>query len=358
MASRSGTGCQGPAASISATKPGSSPSMRGAGDRARRPAWSSPPSKVRPAKVGFRRDRREAVAFDGEAQQGDARAGHSADPQQFGDAGVAFSPLPVSTSTVVCSGLIVPAASSLANAASHLRAGRLDINADAGQIEQRGGDLRLAQHHRAAARLAQRRRGPRGSRIGWAIAVPSAMVGWIGVATSHSAGQEGGGDRPAIRRLGGENARHRFDLAGAQQLGKADRAAQHVGAGAARRDDVVRRAEAQILPQFVGQRLGAVQEERVPVVAGVEDGCPTARTAASAVSCRRARDQLHLRAMRAHLHGLRRAGRGRRHDRRPHPAGRGIRRRPPRRHCRSCPPAPRARPARAAATASRWRRGP
>ena len=62
-----------------------------------------------------------------------------------------------------------------------------------------------------------------------------------------------------------------LDLAGAQQFRKADLAAQHVRPGAAGHDDVVRRPEAEILPQLIGQRLGALEEERVPVVAGVED---------------------------------------------------------------------------------------
>ena len=149
---------------------------------------------------------------------------------------------------------------------------RLDIDADARQIERGRADLRprSASPRRRAFRAACQ--APRASRIGCAIAVPSAMVGLISACDRRiAAGKERRGDRPAIRRLGGEDARHGVDLAGAQQFGKADLAAQHVGAGAARRDDVVGRAEAQVLPQLVGQRLGAVQEERMPVVAGVED---------------------------------------------------------------------------------------
>ena len=69
--------------------------------------------------------------------------------------GVAFSPLPVSTSTVVCSGRIVPDRQQLGKRRGGLRAGRFHIDADARQIEHRRADLRLAQHHRAAARFAQ-----------------------------------------------------------------------------------------------------------------------------------------------------------------------------------------------------------
>jgi hypothetical protein len=112
------------------------------------------------------------------------------------------------------------------------------------------------------------------------------MVGLISVATCVSdPARKRRGDRRAIRRLCGKDARHRIDFASAQQLGKTDLAAQHVGPGAARHDHVVGRAKAQILPKLVGQRLGALQEERLPVVAGVEHGLGL-RTAASAVSCR------------------------------------------------------------------------
>ena len=43
---------------------------------------------------------------------------HSVTPNSSAIRGVAFRPLPVSTSTVLCSGVIVPAASSLPNAAA------------------------------------------------------------------------------------------------------------------------------------------------------------------------------------------------------------------------------------------------
>ena len=59
----------------------------------------------------------EAVAFDGEAQQGDARFAHSCTPSNSAMRGVAFRPVPVSTSTVVWSGVIAPEASSRAKAA-------------------------------------------------------------------------------------------------------------------------------------------------------------------------------------------------------------------------------------------------
>ena len=72
--------------------------------------------------VGLGRDRREAVAFDGKTEQRNAWlrwiTGHSVTPSSSAMRGVAFRPLPVSTSTVVCSGVTVPAASNLVNAAA------------------------------------------------------------------------------------------------------------------------------------------------------------------------------------------------------------------------------------------------
>ena len=68
--------------------------------------------------VGLGRDRGEAIAFDGKAQQGNTRRHHKVTPSNSAIRGVAFNPLPVSTSTVVCSEVIVPASSSLRNAAA------------------------------------------------------------------------------------------------------------------------------------------------------------------------------------------------------------------------------------------------
>ena len=72
------------------------------------------------SKIGFAGDRREAIALDGEAENGDTRSmgGHSAIPISSAIRGVAFNPLPVITSTVVCSGVIVPVSSNFANAAA------------------------------------------------------------------------------------------------------------------------------------------------------------------------------------------------------------------------------------------------
>ena len=64
------------------------------------------------------RRRGKAVALDREAEQRHARSGHRSIPRSSAMRAVAFNPEPVSTSTVVCSGVIVPAASSFSNAAA------------------------------------------------------------------------------------------------------------------------------------------------------------------------------------------------------------------------------------------------
>ena len=156
------------------------------------------------------------------------------------------------------------------------------------------------------------------------MAVPSAMVGVMVVGTACvGALHEGGGDRSAIGRLGGEDAGQRLRLAGAQQFGEADLAAQHVGARAAGDDDVVGDAETEILPQLIGQGFRAVQEERVPVVTGVEDRAGPGDGGVGGVLTG-AGDEFHRRAMGAHLHRLGRAGGVRRHDRRGDTSGGGI----------------------------------
>ncbi len=99
------------------------------GDEARQLAQHMRRSRARIRQHGFathqgpcneillRRNRGKAVAFDREAKQCDARS-HSATPRSSAMRGVALRPLPVSTSTVVWSGVIVPAANSLRNAAT------------------------------------------------------------------------------------------------------------------------------------------------------------------------------------------------------------------------------------------------
>ncbi|KAG1453615.1 hypothetical protein G6F57_015689 [Rhizopus arrhizus] len=74
-----------------------------------------------------------------------------------------------------------------------------------------------------------------------------------------------------MQRLRHEELGQAADLSGRQQFGKPDGAAQHIAAGARRDHDVVGRLEAKVFPHLVRNGLRPLQEERLPVVAGVED---------------------------------------------------------------------------------------
>ncbi|GAA3563162.1 hypothetical protein GCM10022222_53650 [Amycolatopsis ultiminotia] len=69
--------------------------------------------------------------------------------------------------------------------------------------------------------------------------------------------------------MGDEQSRPPGDRTGCQQFAEAEIAAEHDAACTGDRDDVVRSSEAEVLPQLVREGLGALQEERMPVVAGV-----------------------------------------------------------------------------------------
>ena len=79
--------------------------------------------------------------------------------------------------------------------------------------------------------------------------------------------------------------------------------------------------------RLVRERLGALQEERVPVVRGVEETAAITTVRGDGGIGRRLpapRDQLHRRAVCSHLHRLGGGRRARRHDRRRHRAGRRV----------------------------------
>ena len=102
--------------------------------------------------------------------------------------------------------------------------------------------------------------------------MPSAMVGAISVGTRRSEcawkAAANGAQRAACRT---EDPRPPGDLAAPQQLGEADVGTEDVAAVAERHHDVVRRREAELLPQLVSQRLDPFHEEGLPVVARIED---------------------------------------------------------------------------------------
>src|SRR5215475_10510855 len=122
-----------------------------------------------------------------------------------------------------------------------------------------------------------------------------------------SAGQEGRMKRRAIFRLNSEESRQASDLTAAQQLAEANIAAKDITARARWDENIIGCPEAEILPELIRQRLGALEKEGLPVVAGVEDvrGLP--------LSCvgrvlPRSRYQLYLGAMNADLYSLSRLG--------------------------------------------------
>ena len=184
---------------------------------------------------------------------------------------VAFSPPPVSTTTVVSSGPIAPRFNKRAQARRRDRAGRLGVEPGMREPPARGDDLLLRHRDGAAARAPHRRQNFAPAHRP-AIAVPSAMVGFGSIFAQASS------PRAKAATIGAQfsgcaaNSRGSSrDFAAPQQFAKADVAAEHVAARAGRDHDIVRRAEAEVLPELIGERLRALQEERLPVVAGVED---------------------------------------------------------------------------------------
>ena len=157
--------------------------------------------------------------------------------------------------------------------------------------------------------------------------MPSAIVGAMGVGTSVLGRRRGTPPRRARTRAAcTPNSRGPgADLAVAQQLGEAAVGAEHVAAVADRHHDVVGRGEPELLPQLVGQRLGALDEERLPVVAGVEDlGALGQRRLRHVLA--RALDRHHLGAAGGDLGDLRVRRRLRHQDAAGHPGRRRIRR--------------------------------
>src|SRR5260370_31677 len=107
-------------------------------------------------------------------------------------------------------------------------------------------------------------------------------------------------ERRTIKRLRREQPGKLLDLAGSQQFRESDVASEQVAACANRDDDVVGRLEIEILPKLIGDRFRSLQEERLPVVTGVEDlsGLPD-RFVLGLLA--RSLDELHLGAVHANL---------------------------------------------------------
>src|ERR1700733_3082638 len=109
--------------------------------------------------------------------------------------------------------------------------------------------------------------------------------------------------RRAIHRLRREQPRQARDLAATEKLVEADIATHNVATRASGDDDVIGRLELEILPKLIGQRLRPLQEERLPVVTGVEDRRGLALCFVAGVLTR-SKNELDFGAVSAHLHRL------------------------------------------------------
>ena len=157
------------------------------------------------------------------------------------------------------------------------------------------------------------------------MAVPSAIV-FVDSAFDRrvDAGLEACVQRRAVEGLGGEQFRQFADLAGGEQFARSRCGSR---AGRCRRQPGMMMlsgaAKAEIFPNLIGDRFGSLQEERLPVVARVEDLAGLADRLALGFFARPF-DQLHLGAIGAHLRDLGRRRIGRRQDLHAHAAGGAI----------------------------------
>ena len=131
--------------------------------------------------------------------------------------------------------------------------------------------------------------------------------------------------RRAIFGLHPENTRQAGNFPIAQQFVETAFETQHIAAVTQRRDDVVRGAETEALPQFVSQGLGAFDEKRLPVVTGIKNFAAHAQRGISHVLAR-ARHRHHVSAAGGNLRDLGIRGALRHQDATAHARGSRIRR--------------------------------
>jgi len=77
--------------------------------------------------------------------------------------------------------------------------------------------------------------------------------------------------RRTVLGLGGEETRQPTYFSSAEKLANADVASQDTASTARGDHDVVGCPKAEVLPEFIGERLRSLEEEWVPGVTGVED---------------------------------------------------------------------------------------
>src|SRR5207237_4881473 len=74
----------------------------------------------------------------------------------------------------------------------------------------------------------------------------------------------------AIRRLDGKEPRPRGNLAASLEFVEAAFEPENVAAVAGRNEDIVGNPKAELLPQFEGEGLGALDKEGLPIVARIK----------------------------------------------------------------------------------------
>src|SRR5258708_20859222 len=85
------------------------------------------------------------------------------------------------------------------------------------------------------------------------------------------AGLEARIQRRTIERLDRKQPGKFLYLAGSKQFAETDMATEQRAAGSDREDDTVGHLEIEIFPQLIGDRFDPLQEEGLPVMAGIKD---------------------------------------------------------------------------------------
>src|SRR6516164_6417640 len=80
----------------------------------------------------------------------------------------------------------------------------------------------------------------------------------------------GGRKGRAVRRLNGKEPRPRAYRAGPFELGEATIETEDIAAISCRHENIVGCAESELFPELEGQSLGALDKERLPIVAGIK----------------------------------------------------------------------------------------
>ena len=181
----------------------------------------------------------------------------------------AFRPDPVSSTTVRSVARDGAARGQHVERGGGRRAGRLGIEPHRGQLAHGCHDRILGHRHglpaatRTACSISRRRRG-------WRMAVPRPP--WVAPGARPGYPRPPGSSRPPASNAGWATNRRgsRRIWPAASSSAKPMAQPSTAAAGACRNHHVVRRLEAEVLPHFVGDGLGALQEEGLPVTGVVQ----------------------------------------------------------------------------------------